>query len=92
MFVLERNGIEIVYCPTESMVADFFTKPLQASLFQKLKRIIMGTDPISILNLSKGDGPPRKERVETKEEEENQFMENHRRDVISYADVVRMGR
>ena len=30
--------------------------------------------------------------VETKEEEEKQFMENHRRDVISYADVVRMGR
>ena len=89
---LERNDIEVVYCPTESMVADFFIKPLQARLFQKQKRIIMGTDPISILNLSKGDGPPRKERVGTKEEKEKRFMENHRRDVITYADVVRMRR
>ena len=52
----------------------------------------MGTDPFFILNLSKGDGPPRKERVGTKEDWEERFMENHRRDVITYADVVRMRR
>ena len=52
----------------------------------------MGTDPVSILNLSKGDGPPRKERVGTKEDWEERFMENHRRDIITYVDAVHTGR
>ena len=41
--------MEIVYCPTEQMLADYFTKPLQGSLFNKFRRVIMGYDPISIL-------------------------------------------
>lgn len=32
----------VEYCPTEEMVADFFTKPLQGRLFLKLRCIIMG--------------------------------------------------
>ena len=41
-----KNGtIWIDYCPTHDMVADFFTKPLQGSLFYKLRNIIMGMDP-----------------------------------------------
>jgi hypothetical protein len=61
---MQLNGIEVVYCPTEKMVADFFTKPLQGSLFRMMRRIVMGMDPISILNLSKIPGIPTKERVE----------------------------
>ena len=34
------------------MGTDFFTKPLQASQFCRLRRIIMGIDPISILELN----------------------------------------
>ncbi len=37
--------MSIRYCPTEEMVADFFTKPLQGSLFQCLHSIIMNLDP-----------------------------------------------
>ena len=43
-FVKDRvdNGdIRIVYCPTEDMVADFFTKTLQGSLFKKYRDMIM---------------------------------------------------
>jgi len=29
----ESEGISVVYCPTDEMLADFFTKPLQGSLF-----------------------------------------------------------
>jgi hypothetical protein len=29
------------YCPTGDMVADFFTKPLQGSLFRKVRTIIL---------------------------------------------------
>jgi hypothetical protein len=42
-FVTDRvkhGEIRIEYCPTRDMVADFFTKPLQGSLFQKLRAII----------------------------------------------------
>ena len=38
---MKLNGIEVVYCPTEKMVADFFTKPLQGSLFRMMRRIVM---------------------------------------------------
>jgi Reverse transcriptase (RNA-dependent DNA polymerase) len=43
-FVTDRvkNGeVRIEYCPTGEMVADFFTKPLQGSLFRKLRGMIL---------------------------------------------------
>ena len=33
---VNRNKIHIVHCPTEDMVGDYFTKPLQGSQFAKL--------------------------------------------------------
>ena len=39
----------IVYCPTEEMIADFFTKPLQGALFRKFKALILGHVPIAPL-------------------------------------------
>jgi hypothetical protein len=44
-WIKDRLGIENIdvrYCPTAQMLADFFTKPLQGSLFRKLKAVIMG--------------------------------------------------
>ena len=38
---MKHGDIRIEYCPTGDMVADFFTKPLQGSLFQKLRAIIL---------------------------------------------------
>ena len=49
-FVADRvaNGdLRIEHCPTEDMVADFFTKPLQGALFYKLRDQIMNIDPSS---------------------------------------------
>jgi len=51
-FMKDRVGTErmdIRYCPTEQMLADFFTKPLQGSLFKRFKRVIMGLDHVSVL-------------------------------------------
>ena len=39
---IEKGRLQVVYCPTEDMTADFFSKPLQGTLFQKFKREIMG--------------------------------------------------
>jgi hypothetical protein len=39
---LELDGFDVVYCPTERMLADFFTKSLQGTLFRKLRAVVMG--------------------------------------------------
>ena len=41
---VKNRNVHIGYCPTEEMVADFFTKPLQRSLFKKLRNYIMGNE------------------------------------------------
>jgi hypothetical protein len=38
--------VEIKWCPTKKMVADFMTKPLQGSHFRRLRNLIMGMAPI----------------------------------------------
>ena len=51
-FVKDRvdNGkLLIEYCPTESMLADFFTKPMQGTLFRLFRDVILGHRPISDL-------------------------------------------
>ena len=46
---VEKGEVKVEYCPTLQMVADYFTKPLQGSLFNKLRDVIMGYKSISTL-------------------------------------------
>jgi hypothetical protein len=46
---IKVEDIKIVYCPTEQMLADFFTKPLQGGLFEKFRRVLMGHAHIDTL-------------------------------------------
>ena len=39
---MKSGEIELEYCPTENMLADFFTKPIQGKRFMMLRKIIMG--------------------------------------------------
>jgi hypothetical protein len=41
---VEQKEIEVEHCPTENMVADYFTKPLQGQLFYKMRDKIMNID------------------------------------------------
>ena len=34
--------MELKHCPTEEMIADFYTKPLQGKNFYKMRQMIMG--------------------------------------------------
>jgi hypothetical protein len=86
---LKINNIDVVYCPTESMVADFFTKPLQGALFRKLRRVVMGMDPISILEIRKEKLSPPEERVGTSPKAGPNSGGKTLRSDRSYADVVR---
>ena len=37
----DRKAFNIQYCPTDDMIADFFTKPLQGNKFYKFRKLIM---------------------------------------------------
>ena len=39
---IKDGNINIINCPTERMVAGYFTKSLQGSLFRRLRNVIMG--------------------------------------------------
>jgi hypothetical protein len=39
---IKSGEIEVVFCPSEEMIADFFTKPIQGRRFMDLRKIIMG--------------------------------------------------
>ena len=38
---VKKKAIHVTHCPTEEMVSNFFTKPLQGSLFIKMRSYIM---------------------------------------------------
>jgi len=44
--LVDKKEIEIVYCPTETMLADNFTKPLQGNLFHLHRAVIMGWNSV----------------------------------------------
>ena len=39
---IKEGHIQVLYCPTKQIVADYFSKPLQGSLFQIHRNTIMG--------------------------------------------------
>ena len=39
---MHRENISVKHCRTEEIIADFLTKPLQGSLFKRMKSIIIG--------------------------------------------------
>ena len=59
---VDKNEFKIEYCPTESMLADFFTKPLQGGLYKKFRDVLMGYKHITTLFMNSVDEI--KERVE----------------------------
>ena len=61
--VLKREGIELLHCPTERMIADYYTKPLQGALFRKFRDILMGLAPF-----------PDEERVRYEEKSEHKLI------------------
>lgn len=58
---IDSGNMNVVYCPTEEMLADFFTKPLQGALFRKFRDVVMGMKHINTLKRTALD--PSQERV-----------------------------
>ena len=64
-FVMDRiqaGDIWVEYCPTDDMIADFFTKPLQGSKFIRFRDQILNVYPVKGVCSTGGPhtaGPPR---------------------------------
>ena len=43
---IQQGSVRVEHCPTEDMVADFFTKPLQGSQFRKMRGLILNSPKI----------------------------------------------
>jgi hypothetical protein len=39
---LDSGEMDLQYCPTDMMVADILTKPLQGKLFERLRDLLLG--------------------------------------------------
>ena len=49
-FIKDRitsKEIEVQYCPTDNMLADYHTKPLQGAKFKQFRDMILGLAPIN---------------------------------------------
>ena len=79
---VDKGELNIKYCPTHMMLADYFTKPLQGSLFRKFRDVIMGIDDIS--SLTSDVSLVNNEFVQIKERVENTSKSNFsKNEVIS---------
>ena len=88
---VDKKEFTIEYCPTKSMLADYFTKPLQGQLFRDMRSIIMGWEPLEKLEaygMKYLEPYPSKERVGT-------YISGHGTNTIptgeraTYAEVVK---
>lgn len=41
---IHQSEVSIVYCPTDDMIADVMTKPLQGSKFKQFRRVLLNLD------------------------------------------------
>ena len=61
---VKRKEVEVVCCPTDLMLANFFTKPLQGNLFRKFREVVLGH--VHIRSLFQYDVSSSKESVEAR--------------------------
>ena len=47
---VDKGEVEIKYCATEKMLADYHTKPLQGKVMNMFRKVIMGHESIAWLN------------------------------------------
>jgi hypothetical protein len=45
---IAKGDLSVVWCPTDKMIADFLTEPLQGKLFVQFWDLLMGAVPMNI--------------------------------------------
>ena len=67
-FIKDRiadGEIHVVYCPTEDMLGDFFTKPLQGAKFIQFRKLILGLPDDDTIQEGVGTDSQSRTRVST---------------------------
>ena len=84
---VKKGEVEVEYCPTELMLGDYFTKPLQGKPFKRFWNIIMGL--VHINDIIDDSVYSIKERVENRLKDDfNNVIEKRESKSITWADVV----
>ena len=52
---IERGRVQVSYCPSGDMLADYFSKPLQGSLFRKFRNLILNVNPKDEFKVRSGE-------------------------------------
>ena len=39
---IEKGNVQVEHCPTDAMIGDYMTKPLQGKKFQEFRKMILG--------------------------------------------------
>ena len=52
---IERDHVQVSYCPTGDMLADYFSKPLQGSLFRKFHNLFLNINSTDDLKVQAGE-------------------------------------
>jgi hypothetical protein len=87
---IDKDEIEVKFCPTHLMIADYFTKPLQGKQFKLLRDYIMGY--VHINELLKEIDRLAKERVENNKNVTKRSNRNKSKPrVMTYAEVAKCG-
>ena len=84
---VDKGEMDIGYCPTECMLADFFTKPLQGALFHRFRDVIMGYKHISTLHSH--SSKERVEQLDVQVDERKYSNDEIKNKSITWADVVK---
>ena len=43
---IAKGNLSVVWCPTDKMIADYLTKPLQGQMFIRFRDVLMGAVPM----------------------------------------------
>ena len=52
---IERDRVQVSYCPTGDMLADYISRPLQGSLFRKFRHLILNINSTDELKVRSGE-------------------------------------
>jgi KUP system potassium uptake protein len=95
---IEKGDIHLLYCPTEDMLADFFTKPLQGKVFERFRDMVMGRIPVAPVEDPSLAHTPAQERVGSSNLEaatwkpcDGSSAQDSAHKKVSWADVVKKG-
>ena len=88
---VKNHDVSVEYCPTEKMLADYMSKPLQGIIFKTFRSVIMGWEHISVLFHLK---PSIEERVENTSIKKSEAVEaiddsGHKKIKMTYAEATK---